>query len=253
MQSYALVMNTTRFSIIVPVLHESDKINFLIGHINSLECSEEVEVVVVDGSAGEDTIEAIKSEGVIKLRAEKGRGKQMNAGASIAGGEILIFLHADTELPAGAFAKIDAAMKHEKYVGGAFELRIKSEKFLYRLLARLASIRCRLTKIPYGDQAIFIRSNYFKRIGGFKEIPLMEDVELMRRIKRIGDKICILKDHVSTSARRWNEEGFFFGLLRNAILFVLYILGVSPHRLARFYKNEYKDSRVLIQDSNYSK
>lgn len=246
-----LAMNTARFSIIIPVLHESDKINFLIDHIGSLECSGKVEVVVVDGSAGKDTVDAIKSGEVIKLESEKGRGKQMNTGASVARGETLIFLHADTELPAGAFVRIDAAMKNEKYVGGAFELRINSEKFLYRLLARLASIRCRLTKIPYGDQAIFMRSNYFKSIGGFKEIPLMEDFELMRRIKRFGDKICILEEHVSTSARRWDEEGFFFGLLRNAILFVLYILGVSPHRLARFYKSEYKGSRALIQGRNY--
>ncbi len=235
-------MATIRFSIIVPALHEADTINSLIGHINRLRHGAEVEIVVVDGSAGKDTIAAITNKKVIKLISEKGRGKQMNRGASVAGGEILIFLHADTKLPAGAFTKIDAVMKDEQYVGGAFGLHIQSEKFRYRLLARLASIRCRLTRIPYGDQAIFIRASYFKMIGGFKEIPLMEDVDLMRRIKRRGDTICILTDHVSTSARRWDEEGFFFGLMRNATLFILYLSGVSPHRLARFYKSEYKGS-----------
>jgi GT2 family glycosyltransferase len=135
-------------------------------------------------------------------------------------------------------------MKQNKYVGGAFSLGIKSEKFWYKSLARLASIRCRLTRIPYGDQAIFIRRDYFNRIGGYREISLMEDVELMRRIKHIGKKICILPDRVMTSARRWDEEGFVFVLIRNTILFALYILGVSAEKLARFYRSEYRGSRT---------
>ncbi|UCF57844.1 MAG: glycosyl transferase family 2, partial [Deltaproteobacteria bacterium] len=108
----------------------------------------------------------------------------------------------------------------------------------------LASLRCRLTRIPYGDQAIFIRRDYFNRIGGYREISLMEDVELMRRIKHIGKKICILPDRVMTSARRWDEEGFVFVLIRNPILFTLYILGVSAEKLARFYGSEYRGSRT---------
>ena len=228
----------TRFSIIIPVLHESDRINSLIDHVHCLARDNGHEIIVVDGSPGKDTIGAIFRKEVIRLSTGKGRARQMNAGAFLAKGEILIFLHADTELPARAFARIDSIMKEDRYMAGAFSLGIKSEKFFFRSLARLASLRCRITRIPYGDQAIFIRRGYFRRVGGYRELPLMEDVELMRRIKHRGDKICILPDHVMTSARRWEEEGSLFGLLRNTILFTLFILGVSPEKLARFYKSE---------------
>lgn len=241
-------MDKTRFSIIIPVLHESDRINSLIDHINCLARDNGHEIIVVDGSPAKDTIGVIRSKGVIKLSSEKGRARQMNTGASLAKGEILIFLHADTELPARAFARIDSIMKGNRYVAGAFSLGIRSEKFFLTSLARLASLRCRITRIPYGDQAIFIRRGYFRRTGGYRELPLMEDVELMRRIKHRGDRICILSDHVMTSARRWEEEGSLFGLLRNTILFTLYILRVPPEKLARFYVSEYGGSR----NRNYS-
>jgi rSAM/selenodomain-associated transferase 2 len=233
-----MYMDKTRFSIIIPVLHESDRINSLIDHIHYLVRDNGHEIIVVDGSPGKDTVGAIRRKGVIKLGTEKGRARQMNAGASRAKGEILIFLHADTELPARAFARIDSIMKGNRYVAGAFSLGIRSNKNILRSLARLASLRCRITRIPYGDQAIFIRRDYFRKIGSYQELPLMEDVELMRRIKHRRDKICILSDHVMTSARRWEEEGSLFGPVRNTILFTLFILRVSPEKLARFYKSE---------------
>ena len=236
-------MDKTRFSIIIPVLHESDRINSLIDHIHCLARDYGHEIIVVDGSPVKDTIGAIRSKGVIKLSTGRGRARQMNAGASLTKGEILIFLHADTELPACAFARIDSIMKGNRYMAGAFTLGIRSKKNFLRSLARLASLRCRITRIPYGDQAIFIRRDYFRKIGSYRELPLMEDVELMRRIKHGGDRICILSDHVMTSARRWEEEGFLFGLLRNTILFTLFILRVSPEKLARFYKSEYRGMR----------
>jgi rSAM/selenodomain-associated transferase 2 len=232
-----MYMDKTRFSIIIPVLHESDRINYLIDHIHCLARDNGHEIIVVDGSPGKDTVGAIRRKGVIKLSTEKGRARQMNAGALLAKGEILIFLHADTELPARAFARIDSMMKENRYMAGAFSLGIRSNKNTLRSLARLASLRCRITRIPYGDQAIFIRSDYFRRIGSYRELSLMEDVELMRRIKHRGDKIHILSDHVMTSARRWEEEGFLFGLVRNTMLFILFILRVSPEKLARFYES----------------
>ena len=233
-----MYMDKTRFSIIIPVLHESDRINSLIDHIHYLVRDNGHEIIVVDGSPGKDTVGAIRRKGVIKLGTEKGRARQMNAGASRAKGEILIFLHADTELPTRAFARIDSTLKGNRYVAGAFSLGIRSNKNILRSLARLASLRCRITRIPYGDQAIFIRRDYFRKIGSYRELPLMEDVELMRRIKNRGDRICILRDHVMTSARRWEEEGSLFGPVRNTILFTLFILRVSPEKLARFYKSE---------------
>jgi rSAM/selenodomain-associated transferase 2 len=160
----------------------------------------------------------------------------MNAGAVVARGEILIFLHADTRLPPGALKKINTVLENEKYVGGAFDLRIDSDRLFLKYIAARASLRSRLNRIPYGDQAIFIRKNYFDKIGRFKEIPLMEDVELMRRIKRRGDKIFILRDRVKTSARRWEREGVFYTTLKNQMLVNLYYLGVSPDKLAKYYR-----------------
>ncbi|MCK5255532.1 MAG: glycosyl transferase family 2, partial [Deltaproteobacteria bacterium] len=95
----------------------------------------------------------------------------------------------------------------------------------------------RFTRIPYGDQIIFLRKDYFNKIGGYKEIPLMEDVELMQRIKRQGDKICILTDKVVTSPRRWEKEGIIFCTLRNWIILTLYMIGISPSKLAKYYKS----------------
>jgi rSAM/selenodomain-associated transferase 2 len=193
----------------------------------------------VDGTEEQDTLKAIHSNNVIKISSEKGRAKQMNAGASVAHGEILIFLHADTELPPHALRKIHSFMERKEYVGGAFDLGIKSDKFIFKVIGNLASIRSRLNRIPFGDQSLFIRREYFNQIRGYKEIPLMEDVELMRRIKRSGDKIWIFYDRVMTSPRRWKKEGVIYCTLRDWTLQVLYFLGISPDRLARFYKNQF--------------
>lgn len=235
-------MKRTKFSIVIPVLHESDRINSLIENIEGLTGDGGHEVIVVDGSPTKDTIRAIDNENIIKLISLKGRARQMNAGASIAKGEILIFLHADTELPCNALKTINSAMAQGRYVGGAFELGIDSHKVEFKILARWASLRCRLTGIPYGDQAIFIKRDYFHSLGGYRDIPLMEDVELMRRIKRRGDKICIVPEQVKTSPRRWEEEGFAYVNVRNAFLFLSYIFGVSPEKLASFYKDTYKQN-----------
>jgi rSAM/selenodomain-associated transferase 2 len=161
----------------------------------------------------------------------------MNAGGSAARGEVLIFLHADTELPVHALERIHALMEQGGCVGGAFDLGIKSNEFTFRVIGKLASWRSRLNRIPFGDQAIFIRRDYFNEIGGYKEIPVMEDVELMKRIKKSGGKIRIFHERVMTSPRRWEQEGVIYCTLRNWTLQVLYFLGVSPHKLAAFYKN----------------
>jgi rSAM/selenodomain-associated transferase 2 len=227
-----------RYSIIVPVLHESERIKGLIDHLFCLEPRDACEIIVVDGSAERDTIDAIDSKQVVKMTADRGRARQMNAGAAVANGDILIFLHVDTELPLAAFAMIESVMGQGRYRGGAFQLGIQSEKLAYKALTRWISIRCRLTGIPYGDQAIFIAKDYFNRIGGYREIPLMEDVELMRRIKKRGGKICVLPDRVMTSPRRWEEEGFIYVNLRNTLLLILYLLGAPPQQLVRFYKSD---------------
>ena len=211
----------------------------MIEHLNHLDSDQDCEIIVVDGAQEKDTLGTIHPNHIVKISSESGRAKQMNAGASIARGEIFIFLHADTELPVHALKKIRSLMEQREYVGGAFDLGIKSDKLIFRVIGTLASWRSRLNRIPFGDQAIFIRREYFNRIGGYKEIPLMEDVELMRRIKKSGDKIWIFYDRVMTSPRRWEKEGVIYCTLRNWTLRALYFLGISPHKLALFYKSNY--------------
>ena len=236
-------MNSIKFSVIVPVFHEGDRINDLMEHLDQFNTGKTFEIIIVDGTPEKDTLKTIHSNYVIKVSSEKGRAKQMNAGASMAIGEVLIFLHADTELPILAFEKISAVMEQGGYIAGAFDLGIKSDRLIFRIIASLASFRSRLNRIPYGDQAIFIRREYFKKIGGYKEIPLMEDVELMKRIKKSGYKVRILYDRVKTSPRRWEQEGVIYCVLRNWTLQILYALGISPHYLARFYKSDYRRVR----------
>jgi len=231
-------MEHPKFSIIIPVFHEAERINDLIAHLRPLGPDKEREIIVVDGTPEKDTLRVIHDDGIVKISSEKGRAKQMNAGASFARGEILIFLHADTELPQNALKRINAFTKTKEYAGGAFDLGIKSNKFIYRVIAFLGSLRSRLNRIPYGDQAIFIHRDYFNEIGGYTDIPLMEDVELMRRIKRSGKKILIFYDRAMTSPRRWEEEGVIYCILRNWTLQILFFLGVSPHKLVSFYRDD---------------
>jgi len=239
-------VNSIKFSIIVPVFHEEEWINALIEYLNNLDLHKDIEIIVVDGAREKNTLKVIHNNQVIKIPSEKGRAKQMNVGASAAKGEILIFLHADTELPFQALKKINSFIGQREYVGGAFDLGIKSDKFIFKMIGTLSSLRSRFNRIPFGDQAIFIRREYFNQIGGYKEIPLMEDVELMRRIKKSREKIWNFYDRVMTSPRRWEKEGVIYCTLRNWVIQALYLLGVSPHKLANFYKSSYSKRRIQI-------
>ncbi len=223
-------------SVIIPVLHEHVIINDTIAHLRAIRSDKVVEIIVVDGDAGADTLKAIKDGGVRGLAAGAGRAGQMNAGAAVAKGDILLFLHADTRLPAAAFMKISGCMEGGRFVGGAFDLGIEGGGLAFRIIEKAASLRSRLTRIPYGDQAIFIRSDDFRRMGGYRELPLMEDVDLMRRIRRAGRAIFIIPEKLSTSGRRWSSEGVVRCTLRNRTIMLLYLMGVSTQKLARFYR-----------------
>lgn len=225
-----------QLSIIIPVFHEMHIINQTIAHLYALNFAGQIEVIVVDGDPTGNTINVITFGDVKKRTASKGRGSQMNAGAAAARGRILLFLHADTRLGSEALEMILVAMERKCVVGGAFELGIESKKRAFRVIERAVRIRSRITKIPYGDQAIFLKRNFFNQIGGFKEIPIMEDVELMGRVKKTGKKIEIIPYQVQTSPRRWETEGLVYCTLRNWALITLYSMGVSPYRLAKFYR-----------------
>jgi len=223
------------FSIIVPVLNEAAAINGALDRLHRLERRFEAEILVIDGDPAGGTLQAIIGDDVQKIRSPRGRGRQMNEGARAAGGEVLLFLHADTILPSDALGLVAAALGDEKVVGGAFDLAFSSERPAFKVIAAVASLRSRLTRVPFGDQAIFLRRDYFRQIGGYREIPLMEDVELMGRIRRRGDRIVFIDRPVRTSPRRWEQEGLLRCTLRNWLLQILYLCGVSPERLARYY------------------
>jgi rSAM/selenodomain-associated transferase 2 len=224
------------FSIIVPVWNEVSTINETINHISTLSYEGDVEVIVVDAGPHGETLRAIQSDRARKIISEKGRSVQMNTGVTHAGGDILLFLHADTRLPHRALQSISLTMSEKDIVAGAFDLGIQSHRPVFRVIEHAASIRSRITRIPYGDQAIFVRREYFESMGGFKEIPLMEDVEFMRRIKRAGHRIYIIPERVKTSPRRWEKEGVLFCTLRNWTLISLYLLGIPPEKLIKFYR-----------------
>ncbi|PNX47872.1 MAG: hypothetical protein BV459_03515 [Thermoplasmata archaeon M11B2D] len=224
-----------RFSIIIPVLHESSIINALLDSLHHLVTEESFEVIVVDGSPTQDTLHAISDKTIKTYTSAQGRGRQMNLGAAHATGEILVFLHADTFLPANALNLIQDALENHHLVGGAFTLQIDSQRVLLRMIAVFSTLRSQMTRAPYGDQVIFIRKSYFEFIGGYQDLPLMEDVELMRRIKKQKGQIIILPDMVLTSDRRWNQEGCFYTALRDTLIIFLYWCGMPAEKLARFY------------------
>jgi rSAM/selenodomain-associated transferase 2 len=223
------------FSIIIPVLHESKIINTVIRSLQNQKTSDPFEVIVVDGSPTQDTLRVISDKNIKKYSSQQGRGYQMNHGAAHASGEILVFLHADTLIPTNALSVIKETLQNQQLIGGAFTLQIDSQRFLLRMIALSSTLRSRITRAPYGDQVIFLRKNYFDTIGGYKNIPLMEDVELMRRIYKKKGDIIILPTPVITSDRRWNQEGFLYTTLRDALIIFLYWCGMPPEKLARFY------------------
>jgi rSAM/selenodomain-associated transferase 2 len=223
-------------SVIIPVLNEADGINGLVSHLRDLEAGKDIEIIVVDGDPAGCTIKAIHDAGVVTAIGERGRAVQMNRGAALAEGDILLFLHADTLLPRNAFTRIHEAFQEAGYMAGCFDLGIRAARTMFRITECYVALRTRITRIPFGDQAIFIRREYFERIGGYREFPIMEDVELMRRVRRRGDVICVIPEKALTSARRWEREGVLFTTFRSWMLQTLYCCGVSPKHLARFYR-----------------
>lgn len=226
---------TPLLSVIIPVYREAGRINDTLEHLLGLPGQADTEILAVDGDLEGRTLAAIRAPAVRKIASSKGRGTQLNAGAREAAGDILFFLHADTRLPPNSLNAIVQTLQSGEYVAGAFDLSIDSHRLAFRVIEKIACWRSRLTRIPYGDQAIFIRRDYFRSMGGFQDIPIMEDVDLMRRIKKKGGKIHILRDRVKTSARRWEQEGILYGTLRNWLLLSLFCAGIKPERLARFY------------------
>ena len=234
------------FSIVIPVWREEAIIVSTIAHVHALDPGGRCEVIVVDGDPSGSTRRAIHDDGVVVLTSEKGRGVQLNAGAAAARGGILVFLHADTRLPEGALDEIDAALRDPGVVGGAFALRFDSTRRVYRFMSWVVTRMTRLNRRPYGDQAIFLRKNELEKLGGFAPVPIMEDVDLVGRIRRAGGRMRMLDTPVLTSCRRMDAEGIVRRVATNLVMTALFRLGVSPQRLSRWYTDAHRVDGVVV-------
>jgi len=225
-----------RLSIIVPVLNEEKIIVAALEALQGLR-HEGHEVIVADGGSDDATRDLAAPLADWVLTAPRGRARQMNAGAAAAVGDVLLFLHGDTRLPENAAPVIRTAMEQHQW--GRFDVRIQGRPRMLGLVARLMNLRSRLSGIATGDQAIFVRTAHFRALGGYPDQALMEDIELSRRLKRIGPPAC-LGEPVVTSGRRWEENGVWQTILLMWRLRLLYWLGVPAERLAPCYHSKEK-------------
>lgn len=189
------------------------------------------DLIVVDGQSTDRTAAVAARHGAKLISLSAGRGRQMNAGAAAAAGEHLLFLHADTILPDGFVETIGRILARPSVAGGAFRLHIDAPGTLLRWIERLVHWRSRWWRLPYGDQGLFMTARTFHRLGGFADYPAMEDVEMIRRLRRIG-RIELAPTAVLTSGRRWRQRGVWRTTMLNQLCIVAYRLGVAPQRIA---------------------
>ena len=223
-------------SIIVPTLNEAGGIAATLAALAPLRRRGH-EVIVADGGSSDGTPELARSGADRLVSAPRGRASQMNAGAAIAHGEILLFLHADTRLPENADMKMLEGLASTRRAWGRFDVRIAGRSRWLPLIAFLMNLRSRATGIATGDQAMFVRREVFVRAGGFPALALMEDVALSRSLKRVSRPLCIA-DRVVTSGRRWDSRGALRTVLLMAWLRLRFFFGAEPARLARLYDGE---------------
>ena len=219
-------------SVVIPVLFDADCASAVLA---SLPFGPDIEVIVVDGGADARLPEIVARHARVSLlQSAPGRARQMNAGAAATGGTWLLFLHADSILPAGWFEAI--ARLGDDVAGGWFRFALDDGAWQARVIERLTAWRVNLLRLPYGDQGIFVRRAVFVELGGFPDFPLMEDVSFVRRLVRAGP-VVEAPLPIRTSARRWRRDGWFRRSTKNLALVGLYFLGVAPERLARWYRS----------------
>ena len=221
-------------SVIIPVLNDAEALDLALG---STQDYTGVECIVVDGGSSDESAEVAQSRGVKVLHSPPGRARQMNAGAEVAEGRFLLFLHADTRLPEGFDGHVRRILTGSGTAAGAFQLQIDAPSARLRLIEKAANWRSRYLQMPYGDQAIFLRKELFREMGGFPDLPIMEDFQLIRRLQGEG-RIVIAPAAVVTSARRWKKLGALRTTLLNQLMILGFYLGLEPARLARWYRRK---------------
>jgi rSAM/selenodomain-associated transferase 2 len=232
-QSNASSVNRTSLSIIIPVLNEGEAIAACLHALSPLR-ARGVQVIVVDGGSQDDSLAQAQALVDLAVVSPRGRARQMNAGASLAQGDVLLFLHADTQLPDAADAMVLAAIAAGAH-WGRFDVHIKGQSPMLKVVAGMMNLRSRLSGIATGDQAVFVKRAVFQSVGGFPDQPLMEDIELSKRLGRLAAPAC-LRERVSTSGRRWESRGVWRTIVLMWCLRWRYWRGESPEQLAQAYR-----------------
>lgn len=223
-----------RISVIIPTLNESHNIVAMLDRLKPIRMAGH-EVIVVDGGSTDETVKLSISRADKIITSVPGRALQMNNGANQASGNILWFLHADTLIPDDATQLILKALENKKNLWGRFDIRLSGKHFLLRMVESMMNLRSRITGIATGDQGIFVRRDAFEAVGGYMPMPLMEDLDISKRLKKLSWPYC-LDAKLVTSSRRWEKNGVLRTILLMWRLRLAYTLGVSPEKLARDYK-----------------
>ncbi len=238
------MLHSVSISVIIPVLNEADNITA------TLASTKNVEVIVVDGGSQDRTVQIAKTWGAkVLISHHANRAQQMNLGAQAASGEVLLFLHADTLLPSQFEIMVHQAASQE-IAAGAFALQIDGSLWGLRLVEVGVNMRSRIFALPYGDQAIFLNAKLFRELGGFADLPIMEDFELICRLRRKG-RIAIIPIPVITSKRRWQKLGILQTTLINQIAIIAYLNGISPQKIAFWYRRYTKQVLSININNKY--
>lgn len=216
-------------SVIIPTLNEEDRIGVVLRQLNG---SGVREVIVVDGGSRDSTVRAAEEKGARVFREQANRGRQQNLGADRAQGSILLFLHADTTLPQGFADQVRSTLSEPGISAGAFRFKLDAKGWQFRLVEIAVAIRCRFFKLPYGDQGIFVHRDAFTAVGGFAAMSVMEDFDLIRRLKKLG-RVEMAHGIAVTSARRWLEQGVWRLTWTHQLRILGYLLGFRTSRVTR--------------------